>query len=497
MQKLTEKQIDLHNFSFDSKLLSLFPAQFAYDKRIVPLWQEGEQLYVAMSNPGELELLDELSFVSGLTIRPVVVALEQLRGAVEECYVDRLLEDAAASPLQVLTEESVEAVDLAQMAQEAQTVRYVNLLFHQAAGEGASDIHLEPFEQEYVVRFRIDGVLVRASSPPASMHAAIASRIKIMAGLDIAQRRLPQDGRIRLRIATRQIDVRVSTIPTLYGESIVMRLLDGANVPLGLGELGMAEETLAVYRKLIANPYGIILVTGPTGSGKTTTLYAALREVFTEEKKIITIEDPVEYQLTGVNQIPVQPKVGLTFARGLRSILRQDPDIVMVGEIRDPETAQISIQAALTGHLVFSTLHTNNAAGGITRLLEMGVEPYLAASTVEGIMAQRLLRLICPHCKESYHDPQLAADLLWDDDTLWRGRGCPECHHSGYRGRTGVFELLAMNQELRELTLQRASSETIQLAAKRSGMSLLAEGGWEKVRAGLTTAAEVRRVVAD
>lgn len=496
MEKMEQKQMDLRDFSFDSNLLSLFPADFAYQRQVVPLRQEGEQLYVAVSNPGDLELLDELSFLSGLEIRPVSIEQGQLAQAVEECYVDRLLSQAASSPVQVLAEEDIEAVDLAQIAQEAQTVRYVNLLFHQAAGEGASDIHLEPFEKEYVVRFRIDGVLQRASAPPASMHAAIASRIKIMAGLDIAERRLPQDGRIRLRIGGRQIDVRVSTIPTLYGESIVMRLLDGANVPLGLGELGMDEITLVSYRKLIAKPYGIILVTGPTGSGKTTTLYAALREVFTDEKKIITIEDPVEYQLTGVNQIPVQPKIGLTFARGLRSILRQDPDIVMVGEVRDPETAQISIQAALTGHLVFSTLHTNNAAGGITRLLEMGVEPYLTASTVEGIMAQRLLRLICPKCKESYHDPELAASMHWADDTLWRGRGCADCHYSGYRGRTGVFELLVMNEELRDLTLRQASAEEIQQAAKRSGMGLLSESGWEKVRKGLTTVQEVRRVVA-
>jgi type II secretion system protein E len=488
------KEIDLRNFSYDSALLSLFPADFAYDRCVLPLWREGETLYVAMPKEADLELQDELAFLSGCQIKPVVVDEGQLKAAVEECYVDRLLSEATASPVQVLSEETVEDVDLAQVAQEAKTVRYVNLLFHQAVGEGASDIHLEPFEKEYIVRFRIDGVLHRASSPPPGMHAAIASRIKIMAGLDIAQRRLPQDGRIRLRIAGRQIDVRVSTIPTLYGESIVMRLLDGAAVPLNLEELGMDSYTLNTYRKLIKKPYGVILVTGPTGSGKTTTLYAALREVFTEEKKIITIEDPVEYQLSGVNQIPVQTQIGLTFARGLRSILRQDPDIVMVGEVRDPETAQISIQAALTGHLVFSTLHTNNAAGGITRLLEMGVEPYLVASTVEGIIAQRLVRLICPECREPYEDPVLAEKLGCPDPTFWRGRGCANCHYSGYRGRTGIFELLPVDEQIRELTLKQASTEELQAAARKAGMKLLAESGWEKVKKGLTTAQEVERV---
>mgnify|MGYP000983722438 FL=1 len=493
---MTEEQIDLRNFSFDSGLLSLLPAAFAYARGVLPLRREGDLLYVAMSRTGDLALQDELAFLSGCQIRPVPVEEGQLRAAVEECYVDRMLSEVS-SPVEVLSEENVEDVDLAQIAQEAKTVRYVNLLFHQAVSERASDIHLEPFERECIVRFRIDGVLARVSSQPASMHQAVASRIKIMAGLDIAQRRLPQDGRIRMRIASRQIDVRVSTIPTLYGESIVMRLLDGANIPLGLDQLGMDPVTFDAYRKLLAKPYGVILVTGPTGSGKTTTLYAALRQVFTEAKKIVTIEDPVEYQLSGVNQIPVQPKVGLTFASGLRSILRQDPDIIMVGEIRDEETAQIAIQAALTGHLVFSTLHTNNAAGGITRLLEMGVEPYLAASTVEGIMAQRLLRLICPKCKESYRDPQLADRLQLADSTFWRGRGCADCRYSGYRGRTGIFELLPMDGQLRKLTMGQASAEEIQLQARNSGMKLLAENGWEKVRQGLTTVQEVQRVVGD
>src|SRR5438132_1143506 len=373
----------------------------------------------------------------------------------------------------------------------------VNLLISRAVEQRASDIHIEPFENELKVRYRIDGVLHDVEAPARRLQAAIVSRIKIMAKLNIAERRLPQDGRIKLRLMGREIDLRVSTLPTLYGESVVLRILDRSSIVVTLGSLGFPEDTLAQFDRLITKPYGMILVTGPTGSGKTTTLYGALDKINSPDKKLITIEDPVEYQLFGVNQIHVKPQIGLTFANGLRSIVRQDPDVIMVGEIRDAETAEIAIQAALTGHLVFSTLHTNDAAGAVSRLLEMGVEDYLLASSLLGVLAQRLVRKVCEKCRRSAEiTPTVQRELGGDGAAaeIYEGTGCEACAQTGYRGRSGIFELLLVNEVIRPLILKRSSADMLKDAAVQQGMRTLREDGWHKVRTGVTTVAEVVRV---
>jgi type II secretion system protein E len=386
------------------------------------------------------------------------------------------------------------------MAREALVVQLVNMLIHQAVQEGASDIHVEPFERQLKVRYRIDGVLREASSPPKRLQAAVISRIKILSEMNIAERRLPQDGRIRLRVSGRQIDIRVSTVPTLYGESVVMRILDKNTALLGLEELGMPPAPLTRFRRLITRPHGILLVTGPTGSGKTTSLYAALSEIYSDEKKIITIEDPVEYQLPGINQIHVRAQIGLTFSSGLRNIVRQDPDVIMVGEIRDHETAEIAIQAALTGHMVFSTLHTNDAAGAITRLLDIGVEPYLAASSIVGCMAQRLVRQICNNCKAPVEYPDEALREVGIDpggpevSRLRKGKGCDACGGKGYRRRIGVFELLVIDDAVRKMVMDRTPANTIKQYAVQQGMQTLLMDGRDKICQGLTDIDEVLRV---
>src|SRR5439155_446484 len=387
---------------------------------------------------------------------------------------------------------------LRDMAFEAPVVRVVNLLIENAIDAEASDIHVEPFEDTLRVRYRIDGVLFDQEAPPRRLQAAVTSRIKLMAEMNIAERRLPQDGRIRVTLRGRRVDIRVTTIPTVLGESIVMRLLDRSSVFLALEKLGFAPGTLRHFESLIKRPHGIVLVTGPTGSGKTTTLYGALDKINLPDRKIITVEDPVEYQLKGVNQIPVKPKIGLTFATGLRHIVRQDPDVILIGEIRDLETAEIAIQAALTGHLVFSTLHTNDAPGAITRLQDMGVEPYLVASVLEGVLAQRLVRRICTACRVP--DTPNAADLeaLGIEGTsgrpLYRGRGCDECRGTGYRGRTGIYELFPISEDARSLILKRAPSRDIRRYAIEAGMVTLRMDGWLKACESVTTVEEILRV---
>jgi general secretion pathway protein E len=387
---------------------------------------------------------------------------------------------------------------LRDMAFEAPVVRLVNLLVENAIASEASDIHIEPFEDTLRIRYRIDGILYEQEAPPRRLQAAVTSRIKIMAEMNIAERRLPQDGRIRVTLHGRRVDIRVSTIPTVHGESIVMRLLDRSSVFLPLERLGFRPEMLGRFEKLILRPHGILLVTGPTGSGKTTTLYAALDKINSPDRKIITVEDPVEYQLKGVNQIPVKGKIGLTFATGLRHIVRQDPDVILVGEIRDLETAEISIQAALTGHLVFSTLHTNDAPSAITRLQDMGVEPYLLSSVLEGVLAQRLVRRICQVCRTQ--DTPAPADveaLGIEADPhakLFRGRGCDQCRGTGYRGRTGIYELFQITEDVRSLILRRASSREIRRLAVDAGMVTLRQDGWARALDGVTTIEEVLRV---
>jgi general secretion pathway protein E len=387
---------------------------------------------------------------------------------------------------------------LRDMAFEAPVVRLVNLLIEEAVSSEASDIHIEPSEDTLRVRYRIDGILYDLEAPPRRLQAAVTSRIKLMAELNIAERRLPQDGRIRMTLNARKVDIRVSAVPTIHGESIVMRLLDRSSVFMPFDKLGFSSGIQGTFDRLINQPNRIVLVTGPTGSGKTTTLYAALDKINAPEKKIITIEDPVEYQLKGVNQIAVRPKIGLTFASGLRHIVRQDPDVVMVGEIRDLETAEIAIQAALTGHLVFSTLHTNDAPGAITRLQDMGAEPYLIASVLSGVLAQRLVRRICQNCRMPHEvDP---ADLLAIGVTdghgvqLYRGAGCDQCRKTGYRGRIGIYELFVISEDVRGFILRRAPSHEIRKAAVEAGMVSLREDGWAKARAGLTTIEEILRV---
>ncbi|MEO8031384.1 MAG: GspE/PulE family protein, partial [Gemmatimonadota bacterium] len=391
--------------------------------------------------------------------------------------------------------------DVRDLANQPPVIRYVNLLIREAADAGASDIHLDATREGLRVRLRLDGVLTPWSGPPPALQAAIVSRIKLLAELDIAERRAPQDGRIRIRLEARELDLRVATVPTLHGESVVLRLLDRGERQTTLAELGLAPDTLAAFERLARRQHGIVLATGPTGSGKTTTLYAALGLRDPTAEKIITVEDPVEYHLPGVTQVPVHAKAGVTFAAALRSLLRQDPDVLMVGEMRDTETAGIAVQAAMTGHLVFSTLHTNDAVSAITRLADLGVEPYMIASSLEGILAQRLVRRICTECRQRYQpDPQAVALLARQpvgEVTLERGMGCTACRQTGYRGRTGIYELLPMSEELRRALVERPDSTRLRGIAKAGGMVTLQEDGWRKVQAGITTVEEVLRVAGD
>jgi general secretion pathway protein E len=493
----------IHRKDFPKVPVPLGNLNLKYLKHVkaIPLAQNNGTLTVAMADPADYYTLQGLQMATGLLIDPRLARERDVLEALETCYGDQPGENGAEGgdvDLEVFSEDEEDVNHLRDLASEAPVIRFVNLLISRAVEQRASDIHIEPFENELKVRYRIDGVLHDVEAPARRLQAAIVSRIKIMAKLNIAERRLPQDGRIKLRQMGREIDLRVSTLPTLFGESVVLRILDRSSIVVNLDSLGFPADTLGQFDKLITRPYGMILVTGPTGSGKTTTLYGALDKINSPDKKIITIEDPVEYQLFGVNQIHVKPAIGLTFANGLRSIVRQDPDVIMVGEIRDAETAEISIQAALTGHLVFSTLHTNDAAGAISRLLEMGVEDYLLASSLLGVLAQRLVRKVCERCRTP---AELGVEAMREiagpgggDVQVYEGRGCEECSSTGYRGRSGIFELLNVSEAIRQLILKRASADIIKEAAVRQGMRTLREDGWQKVRTGVTTVAEVVRV---
>jgi general secretion pathway protein E len=470
------------------------------DLRLFPLGQQEGGLRVAVADPYDSRPLNDLTILTGERILPVVAPADEILRAINRDF-ERRSEGAKEMVEEIAAGENdsraPEPEDLLDVSDEAPVIRFVNSLITQGYKERASDIHIEPFETELIVRYRIDGILYEALRPPHKSHAAIVSRIKIMAALNIAEKRLPQDGRFRVRIAGKDVDVRVSTLPTAFGERVVLRLLDHGSQVLQLEDIGLEADLLRQLDGMIRKSHGIFLVTGPTGSGKTTTLYAALTRLNNREKNIITVEDPIEYQLPGVGQIQVNAKIDLTFANGLRSILRQDPDIIMVGEIRDAETAEIAVQSALTGHMVFSTLHTNDAAGALTRLVEMGIEPFLAASSIVGIIAQRLVRQICPHCRESYRpSPNLLADAgLPDDGALYyRGQGCERCLSLGYRGRSGIYELLPVDEETRELLLARKDAATIKAAAQRKGMKSLRDAGLAKAAAGETTLEEVLRV---
>jgi general secretion pathway protein E len=466
-----------------------------------PVLLEGSTLTVATADPTNPLLVDELRQTLGAEIKLCVAPREAILAAIERTYgastaLQKIVEGIGPADGDADREEDVS--QLRDMAFEAPVVRLVNLLIEEAVSSEASDIHIEPSEDNLRVRYRIDGILHDLEAPPRRLQAAVTSRIKLMAELNIAERRLPQDGRIRMSLNGRRVDIRVSSIPTIHGESIVMRLLDRSSVFLPFDKLGFARETADKFSRLITQPNKIVLVTGPTGSGKTTTLYAALDKINGPEKKIITIEDPVEYQLRGVNQIAVRPKIGLTFAGGLRHIVRQDPDVIMVGEIRDFETAEIAVHAALTGHLVFSTLHTNDAPGAITRLQDMGVEPYLIASVLSGVLAQRLVRRICQNCRVP-HEPD-PGDLLAigvgdaRGVKLYRGEGCEACRKTGYKGRVGIYELFTITEEIRSLILRKASTGEIRPVAMEQGMVTLREDAWAKARAGQTTIDEILRV---
>lgn len=477
--------------------------KFMKQYKFVPIGIEEGVLKVALADPLNEYVFDALEVFSDTPMEMYLSSEKDITEAIEQYFGSNIQMTSIMEGMREEEEETVgielqeDVHHLRDMAFEAPIVKLVNMLITRAVESRASDIHIEPFENNVKVRYRIDGALTEVEAFPKRIQPAVISRIKIMSRLNIAERRLPQDGRIKLRVSGREIDLRVSTIPTIYGESIVMRILDRESVLVGLAYLGFPEETLEEYKKLIVSPYGMLLVTGPTGSGKTTTLYASLSQINSEDKKIITIEDPIEYQIQGINQIQIKPQIGLTFANGLRHIVRQDPDIVMVGEIRDVETSEISIHSALTGHLVFSTLHTNDAAGAITRLLDMGIEAFLVSSSLIGVLAQRLVRVICLKCKEPYKPQQEMIDrieLLSDNVTTYHGIGCEECRHTGYQGRTGIFELMVVNEEIRRLIMERASSEVIRKKAVAGGMQILRDSGWQKVQEGVTTIEEVLRV---
>ena len=501
-EQLGVPMVDLTKVQIDVEALRSLPARLVHRKGILPVKRENGVLIVATSDPFDLYAFDEIRLMTGLEIQPALAPEEDIQKLIKTHFGiggETLDEMMSTDDLEVVQDGSAETDDLLEMAQEASVVKLVNEVFLEAVNERASDIHIEPYERGLSIRYRIDGVLHDASVPAtvSRFQAAIISRIKIMSNLNIAEKRLPQDGRITLSVGGRQVDIRVSVIPMLFGEGIVMRLLDKARVLYTLPELGMAPDTFGVFERLIERPHGIVLVTGPTGSGKTTTLYAALQAIVCPQIKVLTIEDPVEYHLDGVNQIQVAPKIGMTFARGLRAILRHDPDVVMIGEIRDLETAEAAIQAALTGHLVFSTLHTNDACSAATRLLDMGIEPFLVTSTVAASMAQRLVRSICPDCSQEYLPDldKLPSDLkLEPGQKLYRGTGCRKCRGTGFYGRSGLYELMLADDDVREKIMARAQATEILKIAKAAGLRTIRDDGWIKVRLGVTTPEEVMRV---
>jgi len=500
--------VDLEHTEVDLSLLSEFPQRLIHRYDLFPVRRDNGSIVVATSNPFDLYALDELANYTGQHIEPVLAERRQIAERIKNHLgvgsetVEGLLA-ARHDEIQLLEEIDPDDAELAADAQEASVVRLVNEILLEAVETRASDVHIESQGSGIKIRYRIDGMLHAQPVPPEinHFHAAIVSRLKIMAHLNIAEKRLPQDGRIKLRVAGREVDVRVSVIPMIHGESIVMRLLDKGSMEFSLPKLGMGAAHHDRFGGLIRMPHGIVLVTGPTGSGKTTTLYSALLEIKSEDTKIITTEDPVEYQLEGINQIQVHPKIGLTFAQSLRSILRHDPDVVLVGEIRDHETAENAIQAALTGHLVFSTLHTNDAPSAYTRLVDMGIEPFLVASTIEAVMAQRLVRRLCPHCKVAYKPVRddLPKDFPWEDlmaagGELHRAGQCRQCREIGFAGRQGIFELCATTDSVRQLAHDRASSWDIRQAALADGMHTLRQDAWQKAIDGITTVEEVSRV---
>ena len=504
------EKIDLDKV--DNAFTQDLKVSFAKESLLLPLWMERNRVLIAIADPLNLDAFEALKYIIKHPLEPVVVPEQPLLDAINKVFDRRA---AAAQVIDEIDEEQMAGeakindidIDIIDADDEAPIIRLVNAILAQAIKERTSDIHIEPFEKYISVRFRVDGILTEIIQPPKRFHASISSRIKVMAGLDIAEKRIPQDGRIKLKVAGKEIDIRLSTLPTAFGERLVMRILDKTAVLKDLAHIGMGDQVLDNMNDIITRSYGIILVTGPTGSGKTTTLYASLAKINSPAHNIITVEDPVEYQLPGISQTQVNAKVGLTFSAGLRSILRQDPDVVMIGEIRDRETAEIAIQASLTGHLVFSTLHTNDSAGAVTRLVDMGVEPFLVASSLIGMMAQRLVRTLCKHCKQPVSPSDFELQQLGytrerflkecPSGIVFEPKGCPECLNNGYRGRTGIYELLIVDDEIRALIMQNVDSGRIKKKAIIRGMKTLRDDGTRKVLLGETSMAEILRVTQD
>ncbi|MBM7622728.1 type IV-A pilus assembly ATPase PilB [Sporohalobacter salinus] len=500
-------QVNLNKFIIDSNVIKMIPQSLAERHQAIPIKKEGNTLTVAMADPLDVLAIDDIRIKTDCEVSPVIASKEGIQRAIEQYFgnediVNELVNEIDAQDIgqDIEAEENEEVDRLRQMVDEAPVVRLVNNIINDGVKMRASDVHIEPQEDRVQIRYRVDGILRNEMNIPKYTHSALVSRIKIMADLDIAERRKPQDGRVQMMIRDKEIDLRVSVLPTVEGEKVVIRILDKSSLMLNLDELGFLPEHLTEFKSMIKQPHGILLLTGPTGSGKTTTLYSALNQLNTEKENIITIENPVEYTLPGINQVQTNPKAGLTFASGLRSILRQDPDIVMVGEIRDKETAEIAIHAALTGHLVLSTLHTNEASGALTRLINMGIEPFLVASSVIGVVAQRLVRTICDDCKVKNEDLtvdfNLGKYISSDQEVLelYEGSGCHRCNELGYRGRTAIHEILRIDSDIKKLIVQKASASEIEEKAINDGMITLEASGLEKANQGVTTLEEVMRV---
>ncbi|MCK4261569.1 type II secretion system ATPase GspE [bacterium] len=498
--ELSIPPINLNKYQIDEEIVNLIPEHVARHYQLLPLSKIGKTLTVAMADPLNVFAMDDIKILTGYRIEPIICTEKDIKEAIDRYYGSRekmgdILKEIGAEAVPPSGEEEMDSHELLKETEEAPVVKIVNFILLEAMGQRASDIHIEPQRECLKVRYRVDGLLQEMVSPPKKIEKAILARLKIMSGLDIAEKRVPQDGRFRAKLRGKEIDYRVSSLPISFGEKIVLRALDKSSLTVGLDKLGFEEEPLRDFERCINKPYGMILVTGPTGSGKSTTLYSVLSRLNTSERNIITVEDPVEYQVEGITQIQANPDIGLTFAAGLRSLLRQSPDIIMIGEIRDRETADIAVKAALTGQLVLSTLHTNDAAGAITRLIDMGVEPFLVSSSLIGAAAQRLVRKICPECKEPYKlPPAIQEKMKLENPTVYRGKGCSKCRQTGYHGRVAVLEVLVINEEIRDMIVKGASSDEIREKGRQAGMKLLRDSGMEKMKAGITSLEEVLRV---